>query len=121
MASNYNSKKRAGQVLDVTGTICQGLSNFVPCMGLVSNALNMGANLLNPTVKKSDLKKAASKLSQEMRNIDEGLSELKNIISHTHTMVRDTRFRDGIEKINGAHATFINGSNNLEKTFSSMD
>ena len=48
---------------------------------------------------KSEVQTCFSSMTPHMRDISESLSDVKNIINHTYQLVRDARYRDGIEKI----------------------
>jgi len=160
-----------GTALGVTASICRGLGDFVPGLGIVGGAINIGAKMLNPAPTLADIKRteqevisqlegqtgmikellehkletlreemkrphseiledfdivkkevqsSASAMTQHMNAIGEELVDMKNIINHTYQLVRDTRYRDGIEKIEGAYETFINGLNNLEDTLKDL-
>jgi len=45
---------------------------------------------------------------------------VKNIINHTYQLVRDVRYRDGIEKIEGAYENFLRGAINLGNTLNRL-
>ena len=59
----------AGMALGAAASICQGLGNFVPGVGIIGGALKMGSVILNPSPSLADLKRSeqelASKLSGE--------------------------------------------------------
>ena len=69
---------------------------------------------------KDEIQACFSEMTPHMRNISEELADVKNIISHTYQLVRDIRYRDGIEKIEGAYENFLRGANNLENTLSNL-
>ena len=69
---------------------------------------------------KDEIQACFSDMTPHMRNISEELADMKNIISHTYQLVRDIRYRDGIEKIEGAYENFLRGANNLENTLSNL-
>ena len=54
-------------------------------------------------------------------NIIEELEDVKNIINHTYQLVRDVRYRDGIEKIEGAYENFLRGAVNLGNTLNKLE
>ena len=156
-----------GTALGVTASICNGLGSFVPGLGIVGGAINMGSKILNPAPTLADIKRtekeiiqqlegqtgiikdalehklealreemkrpqteiledfelvkrevqsSASAMTHHMQHINDELADMKNIINHTYQLVRDQRYRDGIEKIEGAYETFLDGLNNLEDT-----
>lgn len=160
-----------GAALGATASICNGLGQFVPGLGIVGGAVNIGSKLLNPAPTLADIKKtekeilkqldgqtgmikdlleekleavreemknphsevledlqlvkkevqvSASAMTHHMQNIGKEMVDMKNIINHTYQLVRDVRYRDGIEKIEGAYDTFIDGLNNLEDTLSDL-
>ena len=58
------SKKWAepvGVALAGTATICEGLGNFVPGIGIIGGALKIGSSLLNPDVSLLDLQRSQKK------------------------------------------------------------
>ena len=161
-----------GIALGATASICQGLGNFVPGMGILGGALKMGSTLLNPSPTLADLKRTQEELEEklsvetgelkstieqklesireeiahpqsemlndfqsikeevqiaskvmasEMQNIERDLKDVKNIVDCTYEMVKDIRYRDGIEKIDGAYQVFLKGSNNLEATIHTLE
>ena len=46
-----------GQACYVTGSIVQGLGNFVPGLGIVGGALSLGGSLLNPMATINDVRR----------------------------------------------------------------
>lgn len=70
---------------------------------------------------KAEVQATATKMSDDMRQIEESLVDVKNIVDHTYQIVRDARYRDGIEKIDGAYQIFLKGSNNLEATITLLE
>ena len=71
-------------------------------------------------VVKEEIQVGFSKITPQMRNISEELADVKSIINHTYQLVRDIRYRDGIEKIEGAYENFLRKSNNLENTLNNL-
>ena len=69
---------------------------------------------------KREIQSSANDIVNDMRRIEEELDSTKSIIHKTYDLVVDIRFKDGIEKIDSAYNVFLNGSNNLEHTFSEM-
>ena len=70
---------------------------------------------------KEEVQSSASIIAVDMRRIEGNLADVKSIIDHTYQLVRDSRYRDGIEKIDVAFRTYFKGSNNLDKTFSQLE
>ena len=70
---------------------------------------------------KAEVQATAITMAMDMRRIERDLSEVKNVINYTFSLVRDSRYRDGIEKIDSSYNIFLKGSNNLEKTFAQLD
>ena len=60
-------------------------------------------------------------ISREMRNIEVDVKELKDLVSATFSLIVDQRYKDGIECIEAAYQTFLDGANNLEGTLASFD
>ena len=52
----------------VTAKICDGLGNFVPGMGFVGRALNIGSCLLNPAPTLEDLQKDLREIENNLKN-----------------------------------------------------
>ena len=65
---------------------------------------------------KREVQSSALVMTHHMEQISDELVDMKSIINHTYQLVRDVRYRDGIEKIEGAYDTFLDGLNNLEDT-----
>eukprot|EP00092_Neocalanus_flemingeri_P025111 GFUD01027228.1.p1 GENE.GFUD01027228.1~~GFUD01027228.1.p1 ORF type:complete len:752 (+),score=153.06 GFUD01027228.1:200-2455(+) len=167
-------------VLKVTGTIVQGLGNFVPGLGILGGAFILGTKLLNPQPKLSDLRKTEKSLkldiekfksksvssfeidslskdldnvqnsitnfkeshseliddfavlkldvrdqfktiSKEMKSLESDVKDLKDLVTATFELIVDQRYKDGIESIEAAYQTFLDGSNNIEATLLSFD
>ena len=69
---------------------------------------------------RAEVQATALAISNDMRKIDDDLSDIKNIIDRTYQIVTDIRYRDGIEKVDTAYQIFIKGANNLEETFKEL-
>ena len=52
--------------LNVTGSIVQGIGNFVPGFGILGGAFKLGSNLLNPQPNLSDLRKTEKSLRLDL-------------------------------------------------------
>ena len=52
-----------------------------------------------------------------MENIERDMSEVKNIVRLTYRVVLDSRYKEGIEKVDAAFQNFIEGSSNLKDFF----
>ena len=170
----------AAAAMNVTGNIVQGLGTFVPGIGMLGGALKMGANILNPQPKLSDLRKTEKSLrldleklrhrsvspiaidalskdlegvqssienfnnnqteivedfkrikldindqfkiiSGEMKSLESDVKELKDIVTATFELIVDQRYKDGIESIEAAYQTFLDGANNLKDTLTSFE
>ena len=166
--------------LNVTGSIVQGVGNFVPGFGILGGAFKLGSNLLNPQPNLSDLRKSEKclrldieqlrsksvstvaieslskdlervqaeitnykesnseliedfarlkldvrdqfkNMSREMKNIENDVKELKDIVTATFELIVDQRYKEGLESIEAAYDTFLDGANNLEATLISFD
>ena len=166
--------------LNVTGSIVQGLGNFVPGLGILGGAFKLGSNLLNPQPKLSDLRKTEKSLrldieklksksvstfaidslskdlenvqnsitnfkesnseliedfsrlkldvrdqfktmSKEMKSLESDVKDLKDLVTATFELIVDQRYKDGIEAIEAAYKTFLDGANNIEATILSFD
>ena len=97
----------------------------VPVIGLVGQALSVGADLLSDSGTEivqidsqlgRNLQQTLNKLSKKMDVISEGIDDIKKIAEATQQLVADIRYKDGIEKIDAAYETLMQGANNLEQT-----
>ena len=70
---------------------------------------------------KKEVQESALRIAVEMDIIKKELSDIKSIVNHTYRLVRDVRYRDGIEKIEAAYETFLKGANNLDVTLAELD
>jgi hypothetical protein len=70
---------------------------------------------------KTEVQSSALAMSMDMRKIERDLADVKQIVDHTYQLVRDSRYRDGIEKIDGAYQIFTKGLHNLEATFNKLE
>ena len=166
--------------LNVTGNIVVGLGSFVPGIGILGGALKLGANVLNPQPKLSDLRKHEKSLrgdldklrsksvspfaiehlskdlqtvqdsienfsntqselvedfkrlkldvsdqfkviSAEMKSLENDIKDLKDIVTATFELIVDVRYKDGIESIEAAYQTFLDGANNLKDTLACFE
>ena len=108
-------------------------------MGIVGGALKLGSSLLNPKATVHDVKRlgkeelaegiesikeeiqqSAKEISNDMKIIELGLSDMKCIVRKTYTVVVDSRYKDGIEGINAAYRNYVMGSHNLEQALDSL-
>ena len=55
--------------LNVTGSIVQGIGNFVPGFGILGGAFKLGSNLLNPQPNLSDLRKSEKSLRLDLARL----------------------------------------------------
>ena len=69
---------------------------------------------------RDEIQSSAITMSKDMTKIESDLSDVKNIVRQTYNIVVDSRYKEGIEKVDAAFQNFINGSHNLEITFSSL-
>ena len=160
-----------GVAMGVTASICNGLGSFVPGLGMVGGAIQMGGKILNPAPSLADIKRSekeileslegqtgiiketlekrletireemkrpqsenvedfqivkkevqscVSAMTSDMRRLENELVDIKDIINHTFQLVRDMRYRDGIEKVESAYEIFLKGSNNLVNTLEQL-
>ena len=70
---------------------------------------------------KKEVRESVMHIALEMDNIKKELSDIKSIVNHTYRLVRDVRYRDGIEKIEAAYETFLKGASNLDLTLAQLD
>ena len=70
---------------------------------------------------KVEVQNTANDISKDMHQIEGDLIGVKTIVAHTFKLVADTRYRDGVEKVDAAYENFINGSSDLENTFRSLE
>ena len=141
--------ERTGKALSGGASICTAIGSFVPGVGVLGGALRIGACLLNPKPSLADMKRTQTAitykiseqtcelrkdfkaiknevkdfvllLDNEMKNIDNDISDIKKIIVRTYSVVLDTRYKDGLEKIASAYHNFFLGVNNLENTLTDL-
>ena len=46
-----------GTALGVTASLCNGLGDFVPGLGIIGGAINIGSKILNPAPSLADIKR----------------------------------------------------------------
>jgi len=69
---------------------------------------------------KKELQNTAAELAKDMATVEEDLQLTKEIVLRTYNLVVDIRYKDGVERIDGAFKVFVKGARNLETTFSEM-
>ena len=110
-----------GIALGVTESICKGLSGFVPGLCILQGACKLGSVALNPAPSLHDLNRQTKDLSNEIKCIKTELQDVKSILAKTFEVVRDVRYKDGIEKIDSSFKTYLDGSNNISQTFCHLE
>ena len=115
-----------------TGAVLKAAANAAsllppPVGGVIKGALNMGGSLLNPDPTLADLRRAKEEIqdevrstfkevAQEMSEIEDDLSALRNNIDDLLEIITEKEFYRGIEEVNANHEYFMEGVENLEKT-----
>ena len=69
---------------------------------------------------RNEIQSSAVIICKDMTKIDSDLTEVKNVVRQTYNLVIDSRYKDGIEKVDAAFQNFVKGSHNLEVTFASL-
>ena len=114
------------QIQDIESHV-EGSSQYVKDL-LGKQILDIERQLENPekelldddSLVKQELQVSARIISKDMLKIESDLYEVKSIVRKTYSLVIDTRYKEGIEKIDAAFQNFIKGSHNLENTFASL-
>ena len=60
-------------------------------------------------------------IAKEMKSLESDVKELKDIVTATFELIVDQRYKDGIESIEAAYQTFLDGANNMDATLASFD
>ena len=69
---------------------------------------------------RKEIQASAIVICKDMTKIESDLTEVKNVVKQTYSLVVDSRYKDGIEKVDAAFQNFVKGSHNLEVTFASL-
>ena len=77
----------AGQALEVTAFLVNGLSDFVPGAGILGGALSFGASLLNPQPSMKDLQKEMLEIKDTLRNQNSSL--IKNALMDREEKIKE--------------------------------
>ena len=56
-----------------------------------------------------------------MKNLQSDVKDLKYLVTATFELIVDQRYKDGLESIEAAYETFLDGTNNLDATLLSFD
>jgi len=125
-----------GLSLSVTGDILTLAGEAgLPVAGLVGTALKIGADLLSDepspspsqeivasnTQVKRILQKSFKDISKKVDVLNDEIREVKEVAYKTLDLVSGLRYKAGIEKIDAAYETLMDGANNLETTLSLFD
>jgi len=70
---------------------------------------------------KEDLQKTFNIFNKRLSDIENETKEIKEIAKKTQSLVEDILYKEGIEKIDAAFETLMNGANNLPLTLRSFD
>ena len=65
---------------------------------------------------KEDLQKTFNIFNKRLSDIENETKEIKEIAKKTQILVEDILYKEGIEKIDAAFETLMNGANNLPLT-----
>ena len=65
---------------------------------------------------KEDLQKTFNIFNKRLSDIENETKEIKEIAKKTQSLVEDILYKEGIEKIDAAFETLMNGANNLPLT-----
>ena len=70
---------------------------------------------------KLDVRDQFKNISIEMKNLESDVKDLKDLVTATFELIVDQRYKDGLESIEAAYETFLDGTNNLDATLLSFD
>ena len=114
-------EESVGTALGITSSICQDLGGFVPGLSILGGACRMGSTMLKPVPTIDDLNRTTQALSEELKGVKKELQDVDLILSQTFEIVKDVRYKDGIEMVDSSFKTYLNGSKNIEQTLSHME
>ena len=83
-----------GAALGVTASICNGLGSFVPGLGIVGGAINMGSKILNPAPTLADIKRTEKEIIQQLEG-QTGI--IKDALEHKLEALREEMKRPQTE------------------------
>lgn len=113
-----SSKQWVAKALRSTSGIFKVLKDGnIPLVGIIECALKGGASMLHAETSNEDLhgtiQNSFSMITKDIKNIEEEVSKIKSIVG-------DIRYLDGIEKVDAAYQSFINGSQNMAQTLTDL-
>ena len=110
-----------GVALGITGSICKGFSGFVPGLVILEGACKMGSSFLNPEPTLHDINRQTTELSQQILGIKDEIQDIKGILEKTYEVIRDVRYKDGIESVDSAFENYLDGAMNMKQTFEQLE
>ena len=122
--------EKTGSILKKTGMLVGAFGGFCPGIGIIAGALTFTAEVLDPSdLKLSKLKEDVAKMeervqksfndiSEDMHLLENDLKEVKSVMHETYALTLDQSYKKGMEMVEAAYINFLNGSHNLQGTFS---
>ena len=101
---------KAAKAMSVTGTVINALGDWIPGVGLIGGALELGSSILNPQPDLSDLQKKLEDIETGMNSQNETVREL---LQKGHADIADQ-----INQSNEKHFQDIQGA--MQDSFSSI-
>jgi len=102
------------QLRDIKATI-EGTSNEFVIQALEKAQLELEEKIANPVGEikvefaevRADMKRIFSEVGESSRKMTEEMSKMRDLINQTFHIVVDTRFKDGIEKVDATYTVFL--------------
>ena len=70
---------------------------------------------------KKQVQANAKLVAEDMKNLEVGITEIKDIMHMTFKLAIDIRFKESIEEVEAAFDNYVDGAGSLETTFKSLD
>ena len=88
----------------------------------------MASSILDPTPQLSDirndlfseLQKSFTSMAGELKELDNELKSTKGLVQKTFLLAIDARYKQGIERVEAAYKTFLDGAHNLLDTMENI-
>ena len=122
--------EKTGSILKKTGILIGAFGSVCPGVCIIAGALTFTAEVLDPSdLKLSKLKEDVAKMeervqksfndiSEDMHLLENDLKEVKSVMHETYALTLDQSYKKGMEMVEAAYINFLNGSHNLQGTFS---
>ena len=111
------------RTVEVTGAILELAGDCgVPVIGLLGQALTVGADLLSDSDTGLSLDAKTQRTFREFQRkidfIQDEVADIKAITVETLNLVADMAYKEKIENIEAAYTTLMNGASDLNQTLS---